>query len=205
MLRTALLVGFCCASISALADTPRGQFRYATEQQCASAHALNADQCRAASLNATAEFDEKVPHFPSRDACEKSAGRNHCMIGEFAGGGSAYFVPQRAGFLVTIKSDRDMTVVPVPGARSQMGFRPRSILKVDRARNLSRGGGGGRGAIGTVSYGEAVPNGEGGPLPPPPKFQPGFDCNALLEPAGKGDDLGCYPVSPGMLQHLKRE
>ena len=188
------------ASTSAWAETARGNYRYGNEQQCSSAKVLTSDQCRAASLNAGAEFDEKVPHFPTRAACERAMGANRCMIGEFAGSGGVYFVPQRAGFVVTVKSDRDMSVVPVAGTRSAQGFRPRSILRLDTARNFGRGGsriaGGGPGQ----TFGEAIPTGATGPLPPPPKFQPGFDCNALLEPkASRDDDIGCYPVSPGMI------
>ena len=203
MLRALLIAASACCALSALADTPRGQFRYSTEQQCSAAKALSTEQCRAASLNAGAEFDEKVPHFPTRDACERAMGSNRCMIGEFSAGSGAYFVPQRAGFVVTVKSDRDMSVVPVAGSRSAQGFRPRSILRIDTARNFGRSGGG-RPVYGNASYGEAVPVGEAGPLPPPPKFDPGFDCNALLEPKSKGDDIGCYPVSPGMMQHIRR-
>jgi uncharacterized protein YgiB involved in biofilm formation len=201
MIRAACIGGLIClAAFAAQAQTPRGTWRYANEQQCAAAKTLSAAQCRAASLNAAAEFDEKVPRFATRDACERAMGANRCMIGEFAGSGGVYFVPQRAGFIVTVKSDRDMTVVPVSGARSAQGFRPRTILRLDTARNFGRGGGAG----GAGTFGVATPTGEGGPLPPPPKFDPNFDCNALLEPKGRGDDVGCYPVSPGMLQNMRR-
>lgn len=201
MNRVSLLGGlFCLAASVAWADTPRGTYRYANEQQCSSAKVLNSNLCRAAALNAGAEFDEKVPHFPTRDACERAMGANRCMIGEFAGSGGVYFVPQRAGFVVTVKSERDMSVVPVAGSRSAQGFRPRSILRIDTARSFGRGGR----SAGGQTFGEAVPTGVGGPLPPPPKFQPGFDCNALLEPkSSREDDIGCYPVSPGMMQRLK--
>ncbi len=211
MARPALIGGiFCggifCLALPALADTARGTYRYGNEQHCSSAKVLSGDQCRAASLNAGAEFDEKVPHFPTREACERSVGANRCMIGEFAGSSGVYFVPQRAGFIVTVKSDRDMTVLPVAGGRSAQGFRPRSILRLDTARNFARSGGRGVAGAAGQTFGDAVPNGVGEPLPPPPKFEKGFDCNALLEPkSSKDDDLGCYPVSPSMMQRIRRD
>jgi uncharacterized protein YgiB involved in biofilm formation len=168
---------------------------------------LSAELCTNAAANAQAEFEEKAPRFPSREACQRAFASAGCSVGFKGSDGWAgkksgiFFTPRQSGFLVTVSSERDMTVVPY-AAGASIGFSRRSILRKDtridpriaakarenwRARAASDAGG--------AAYGvDTPPPGLGrGTLPPPPPVDPNFDCKSVLEPSARDSaDTGCY-------------
>lgn len=179
----------------ALADMTKGSFTFSTARHCLSSGKLPADVCANAEKNAAAEFEEKAPRFPQRDVCEQAFGAGGCSLGFRGADGWAgkrdavYFSPRRQGFRVTVKSEREATVVPL-GAGSS--FSPRSALRKDasinprftRAQTSAHSG-----------FGTSEPDGPRGPLPPRPAVDPNFDCAAFLEPTDKGDPAtGCAAI-----------
>ena len=195
LLALAMVLGAGHAS----ADISRGQFSYGSARNCVSAGKVPSDLCSNAEANSSAEFAEKTPHFPTRPACEQVYGRNECALGFSSGGGAVkakggvIFTPRQQGFRIVVKSERDATVIPVA---TGLSFSPRSILRrntsIDpRASHLPRAAL--RGPAGGGQFGVSSPTGEGGgPLPPPPSYDPNFDCAAYLEPSAKGDArTGC--------------
>ena len=197
----ALLVSTTCAS----AQTYRGSYNYASAQQCAAARKIPAEFCANAAANAQAEFDEKAPRFPSREACERVHGARRCNLG-FGGGKSSgvFFTPRMQSFAIKVVSERDMTVTPVVGSIS---VSPRSILRRDTHINPSvatharqnftppqqayrHGHGGARDA----TFGLAQPEGPAGPAPPRAPVDPNFNCAAVLEPGTSAGDIGCWPA-----------
>jgi len=206
------------AAAGAQADVRRGQYVFSNERSCTLGGKLSNEQCANAAANAQAEFDEKAPRFPSREACEKSFSGG-CSLG-FKGAegwtgkkGGIYFSPRLQGFRVVVASERDMTVTPVSSGAA-VNFSPRTILRKDthinfadahRARDNWRptaaaypSSGGGAGSQFGV---DAPPPGEHGALPPPPPVDPNFDCAAVLEPNARDHaDTGCY-LAPARHRH----
>ena len=202
-------VVFVAVDAALAATAKRGQFSYAAERNCVDGGVLTAEQCANAAANARAEFDEKTPHFPTRDACERVFAGAGCSLG-FAGSdgwagkkSGIYFTPRQSGFRVSVASDRDMTVVPFT-AGPPVTYAPRSVLTRDtqinpvtarhardswRARptRSARGTGG--------QFGVDTPSGAGSreDLPPPPPVDPNFDCASVLEPSAKDTaNTACY-------------
>ena len=205
-------INFVVAS-SVLAEAPRGSFSFGTEQSCVSDHRFSLEQCRNAAANAQAEFDEKTPRYAKRHECEAVFGVGHCSIG-FAGtngfSGKAtgvYFTQRQTGFRIIIRSENDMTVLPLSGS-PLLSFQPRTILRMQTSRNphvreeaekafkarSARSGG---------EYGVSSPDpGLGGSLPPHPAIDPDFDCASVIEQK-KGEDpaTACYPMAPAHARH----
>ena len=71
----------------ARAQAQRGSFVYASAEQCASDRKISQEFCANAAANAAAEFDEKAPRFPAREACERVFGAGRCSLG-FGGPGA---------------------------------------------------------------------------------------------------------------------
>lgn len=197
-----LCFGFVAANGATAEYVRRAQFIYGSEYGCRSAGKLSAEQCANAAANTQAEFDEKAPRFPSREACERLFRGAGCSVGFKGADGWAgkrsgvYFQPRQAGFHVNVVSEREMTATPQVLGPS-IGFSPRTILRKDtridqrfaRSRELWRPRAAGAGA----AFGVATPDGAAGPLPPPPPVDPNFDCAAVLEPSAKdGAATGCY-------------
>ena len=205
-------------ALVARAGSPHGQYSFGAERACVAGGALGAEHCANAAANAQAEFDEKAPHFPSREACEQIFNIAGCSVG-FAGAdgwagkkSGVYFTPRQQGFRVTVNSERDITVVPYTTGPT-IDFTPRSVLKKDTridlktahharetwsahpARVASPVGAEPRSA----QFGVSTPTAEGAArvaLPPPPANDPNFDCAAVLEatPASNSNNPGCYPA-----------
>jgi hypothetical protein len=184
----------------ARAEPARGAFSYTSARACVSAGKLNAELCDHAEKNAAAEFEEKAPRFPTRQACE-TARHGPCAVGFSGAGGwtgrktDVYFTPRQQGFRVTVKSERDATTTPVA---SGLSFSPRTALRRDVAISPQAhrywSGAAAAPAAGT-SFGLATPEGAKGDVPPPPPVDPNFDCAAYLEPSAKGDpSTGCAPA-----------
>lgn len=193
-----LAVAFCGTGAAAYGAEA---LSYSTEQNCVAANKLGAERCAHAAANAQAEFTEKAPRFPSRDACEKAFGRGACSIGFSGAGVSAgnkagiYLTPRQAGFRV---DSRNLTVAPFV-AGHELAFAPRTILRRDMrvdpqkarlAAEAWRAGGAG------ANFGLADPS-AGGAHRPPPRLpvDPNFNCAAFLEPgATDAKEPGCYPA-----------
>lgn len=196
------------ATSSAFADSlPRGSYYYASISRCLSDKKLDPKICRQAAANAEAEFDEKMPAFPKRESCEALYGRGRCSItfqsglGGRRGRSGVAFGARQDGFRITVRSDHDAFVVPV-GPQSVMSFTSRTILRPVTSRSAkikvqvqqmlaARNSGGG----GAPAAGVAIPGAPSGPLPPPPVFDPNFNCSALVD-AKPGEDPRtlCFPA-----------
>ena len=204
------VVGFCwIAGGGAHAEARRGAYTYSSAQQCIADSKMASEICVNAEANARAEFDEKAPRFPSRDACERMFGRGKCSLG-FGGvnGGRArtsrvHFVPRLASFIIKVQSDRDIAVTPVI---TGLTVSARTALRRDthinpeisnQARQATRPVPASAPVSGdTQKFGMQQPEGHAGPLPPRPSFDPNFDCAALLEPGANGAvDTGCYSAT----------
>lgn len=135
----AALLGVSAATGSALAETPRGTFTYKSLRDCQQSGKLGSDICRHAAQNSEAEFDEKSPRFASRGLCEAQFGRMGCNLSIASASGYAgkregiYFLPRQEGFRVTVRSNADITVVPL--ARRGSGYRPRTALRAQTERS----------------------------------------------------------------------
>ena len=175
-----------------------GVSTFSSLSQCVSSGKFPAEICAFADANSAAEFEEKAPRFPSRAACERVFGS--CSLG-FRGAdgwagrhGAVYFTPRRQGFRITVRSERDATVVPL-GPRTS--FLARAALRRDASINprtpREYSGPAQSGVAPPAAFGVATPEGAKGPLPPAPPVDPNFDCAAVLEPSDKGDpSSGCY-------------
>src|ERR1019366_8652508 len=77
----------CCVGLSLVmatsvaAQVKSGQYSYSAQQNCILGGKLNAEQCANAAANAQAEFEEKGPRFPSREACERVFAAGGCNLG----------------------------------------------------------------------------------------------------------------------------
>ncbi len=204
-LRLALAVIALCAAPGALRAEPEGGvYVFDGEPSCVANGRFTAAQCAAAAAGARAEFEEKAPHFPSREACESLFQQAGCNIGfSSADDGTGtkaalYFTPRRTGFRIFVASPRDLRVLPQAvgeGAR----FRARPILGAARvAPRLAHPPRASwpppPAAVPPTAFGVAAPP-RGGALPPPPRFDPNFDCAAVLEPSARDSaDTACYPA-----------
>jgi uncharacterized protein YgiB involved in biofilm formation len=202
----ALLLPLALCASTAFGETPRGSYFYANRTQCIDDKKLDGTLCANAAANAEAEFDEKAPRFPTRHACEAAFGAGRCELGLAGTSGwsgekrGVYFTPRQAGFRVTVRSQSDMTVLPSMSGR-ELGFAPRSILKLETSRSARFRREPGLAWAKRGGAGRAEPEGPAGPLPPPPVVDPGFDCSALLEPsAGQSAASGCFPVPAGRMR-----
>ena len=189
---------------AASAGVTHGHYSYGAERSCVSAGKLTAELCANAAANAQAEFDEKAPRFPTREACQR-AFPGGCSVAFKGSDGWAgkksgiFFTPRQSGFQVNVSSERDMTVVPYASGVS-IAFTRRSILHKDtridpRAAAQARESWRIRAAGGGAAYGVDTPPpgmGRGAPAPQPP-VDPNFDCKSVLEPGAAGSaDTGCY-------------
>ncbi len=199
-----------CA-VSAAAEIKQGLFSFGVERSCAASGKFSEELCANAAANAQAEFDEKAPHFSTREECERVFGNAGCSVGFSGADGwvgkksGVYFTPRQAGFRILASSGRDMIVVPYV-AGIVIGFSPRTILKKDtridpeaarRARDDWRmrtsSGASGAGSTGLDSLSSAAADHDA--LPPPPPADPNFNCAALLE-AGSKPEPGCSLATP---------
>ena len=192
---------------TATGEIKLGQLSFAAERSCVASGKLNTQLCANAAANAQAEFDEKAPRFPTREACEQAFGSAGCSVGFSGADGWAgkksgvYFTPRQAGFRVLVRSERHIIVVPFVAGRV-IGFSPRTALERDtridpqssqRARQGWRprppSDGSGKGVARSIEPSSAA----GRDVPPPPTVDPNFDCAAVLE-AGSDAETGCYPA-----------
>jgi uncharacterized protein YgiB involved in biofilm formation len=209
--RSVAVAAIAISVAPAFAEMQRGSYSYATLEQCVDAGQLGDALCANAVANAEAEFDEKAPRFSTRRECEARFGAGRCELGLAGAGGwsgkrqGIFFMPRQSGFRVTVRSEADMTVVPTMLGR-ELGFGARSILRLQTGRSgkfrqeaqpawRNRG----------VAFGQppGAPQNAGAsrPLPPPPPFDPSFDCSSLLEPsADKPASTGCYPAPSNRLR-----
>lgn len=191
-----------------------GQYSYGSEQSCGASGRFNAQQCANAAANSQAEFEEKAPRFPSREACEKVFAAARCSVGFKGSQGwegkksGIYFSPRQQGFRVEASSGRDMAVTPFT-AGPEIRFSPRPIAKRETAINPNAG----RSARDSWRAQPVARDPNGGPtpetfgvdappkggdhaaIPPPPRVDPNFDCASVLEPSVNGQpETGCYPA-----------
>lgn len=174
----------------------RGSYTYFTAESCASANKMPKDVCSNAFRNAAAEFEEKAPHFPTRAACEQAYRSGACAVSFRSGAGSkrnVSFTPRQNGFRVVVRSDSDITTMPVsPGLN--FGSRPATKLAIGidprhAGSAVPRPMGEGQ------AFGFSEPEaGRGGERPSPIPYDPNFDCSKYVEPSAKGDrNSGCLP------------
>ena len=177
------------------------------EQSCAASGKVSAERCANAAANAKAEFEEKAPRFPTREACQRIFSQAGCSLGFSGADGWAgkksgiYFSPRQTGFLVILTGGDNMSVLPVT-LGPPINFSPRSILARDlsvnpKSAHQARQHWQAAAAHGQSSgvYGvDKAPAGKGGEaLPPRPPVDPNFDCAAVLEPNARDSaDTGCY-------------
>ncbi len=201
--RTALSIGFALlAGIGAgEAESLHGQYSFGTERSCVASGKLPREQCANAAANAQAEFEEKAPRFPTREACARSFPRSGCSIGFSGADGWAgkksglYFAPRQTGFRI---SGRDLSVVPyvegpyIPFSRRTI-VRKEIGINAQRAREARKNWRPQAPGDGVGGFGVETPApGSGGPLPPPPPVDPNFDCASVLEPSALNPETGCY-------------
>jgi hypothetical protein len=173
---------------------------------------FTSEQCANAAANSKAEFEEKAPRFPNREACEKLFPEPGCSLGFKGADGWAgkksgiYFSPRQQGFIVA-PSGRDAVTTPFTGG-PHIDFSPRSIAKKNASVNSAIGqkareswraepaASPAKGASQEFGLSNA-PAGDRGAVPPPPPVDPNFDCSSFLEPAKDGQSgVGCYPAPP---------
>ncbi len=186
------------------AESLHGQYSFGTERSCIASGKLPPEQCANAAANAQAEFEEKAPRFPTRDACAKFFPHAGCSIGFSGADGWAgkksglYFVPRQTGFRISV---RELSVVPYTDG-PYIPFRHRTILnkamginseKAREARKNWHPQAAPGDRIGGFGLETPAP-GPGGPLPPPPPIDPNFDCASVLEPSAANPETGCYPA-----------
>jgi uncharacterized protein YgiB involved in biofilm formation len=171
---------------------------------------FTSEQCANAAANSKAEFEEKAPRFPSREACEKFFPEAGCSLGFKGADGWAgkksgiYFSPRQQGFIVA-PSGRDAVTTPFT-AGPHIDFSSRSIAKKNASVNSAIGqkareswraepaASPAKGASQELGLSNA-PAGDRGAVPPPPPVDPNFDCASFLEPAKDGQSgVGCYPA-----------
>jgi uncharacterized protein YgiB involved in biofilm formation len=198
-----------CAPASLWAQ-PRNTYTFRSEQNCVAARKFSAEQCANAVANSRAEFEEKAPRFPTREACERLFKEVGCSLGFKGADGWAgkksglYFSPRQLGFTMT-PSGRDGVTAPFTSG-PPVAFSTRTIARRDagvnfavgqKARDSWRAEPGSSPARAT-SQDLGVPNapaGDRGALPSPPPVDPNFDCASFLEPAKDGQaGVGCYPA-----------
>ena len=187
------------ASSGVAAQASPTQYSYGAEQNCILGGKLTPEQCANAVANAQAEFEEKAPRFPSREACERVFASAGCSVGFKGADGWAgkksgiYFSPRQAGFRVMVSSPSDMTVTPF-ALGPRITFSPRSILRKDTRINPQTA----HEARGSwrLQPSEAVgasPSTAGDNKPPAPPVDPNFDCASVLEPSARDHaETGCY-------------
>jgi len=202
-MRGALLL-FClvpaCAPVATAAE--RGSYTYFSPESCASAGKMPKDACANAARNAAAEFEEKAPHYPSRAACEQAYRPGGCSVSfrqGAASGKGVSFTPRQQGFRVTVRSDNDISTIPLaPGLNFAPRPATRLAISIDpRAAGSAapRAAAGGGGPGGDAVFGTSMPDGQKGPLPPPVEVDPNFDCSKYVEPSKDGrGGAGCLPA-----------
>jgi len=198
-----------CA-VSAAGEVKQGLYSFGVERSCVASGKFNGEQCANAAANAQAEFDEKAPHFSTREECERVFGSAGCSVGFSGADGWAgkksgvHFTPRQAGFRILASSEREMIVVPYV-AGTVIRFLPRTILKKDtridpetarRAqddwRMRTSAGASGAGSTGLDTLSSAADHEA---LPPRPPADPNFNCVALLE-AGSKPETSCSLAPP---------
>lgn len=188
--------GVFFASLVAIAPARAEVLQFGSERHCVSSGRLSAEICANAAANAAAEFEEKAPRFPSRDACERVY-RRGCALGfrgaaGFSGRSDAiFFTPRQQGFRVVTRSERDVRVTP---GGSDVKYSSRTALTRDASirphgsRDFQAAETHSDGV--TAAFGVATPEGVKGAVPARPPFDPNFDCAAVLEP-GSDPSTGC--------------
>lgn len=187
------------ATSPAAAGAQRGAYTYASVDNCASAAKVPREICANAARNATAEFEEKAPHFATRAACERAFHAGGCAASFRSAGakGSVSFTPRQQFFRVTVRSDADISTVPVAaGLTFSSRTATRMATSIDpraAAAAAQRTAPNARAAFGSSS-----PDGPKLPLPLPVPYDPDFDCSKYVELAkDKNAGPGRLP-GPGM-------
>lgn len=182
--------------LTSLHAAERGSYTYLTAESCASANKMPKDVCSNAFRNAAAEFEEKAPHFATRAACEQAYRSGACAVSfrNAAGAkGNVSFTPRQNGFRVVVRSDSDITTMPVsPG----LNFGPRPATRLAIGIDRRHAGSAVPRPMGEgQTFGLSEPEGgRGGERPPPIPYDPNFDCSKYVEPSAKGDaNSGCLP------------
>ncbi len=193
-----LALAALCAAPGALCAEGGGKIHVFDDVPgCVASHRFTLAQCAAAAAAASAEFSQKVPHFPSREACESLFPQAGCSIaflsGDSAAGGKAalYFTPRRTGFRIFVASAQDIRVLPQAvgeGIRFQAHAIPGSARVDPKPAHAAA-------PAAPDDPGLEAPPPRVGSLPPPPRFDPNFDCAAVLEPSARASaDTACYPA-----------
>lgn len=194
VLRFALLFAVFCASATTACSEV---LQFGSQRHCESSSRLTPAICANAAANAAAEFEEKAPRFPTRDACERVF-RGGCAVGFRGASGYAgrrdalFFSPRQQGFRVILRSSDDIRVSPTG---PDLGFATRTAMTRDasihpRGSRDYHAPSAAIGAASAATFGVATPDGAKGPLPPRPPVDPNFDCAAVLEP-GADATTGC--------------
>jgi uncharacterized protein YgiB involved in biofilm formation len=198
-LRTMLIVALASLSQATpgSAEVQRGSYQYYSADRCASAGKVPKEICKNAATNASAEFEEKAPHFSTRTACESAYGPGACAISlRQSGSRGVSFTPRQEGFRLVVRSGNDISAQPIARGlefSSRTAVRPAMSINPRLAGLAARGRPGAAGVV----FGSSAPDGVRGPLPPPVPFDPNFDCAAFVEPSSKGDvQSACAPI-PG--------
>jgi hypothetical protein len=199
-----LIVAAAFASVAGLpsvaAETQRGTYTYFSVDGCMSAGKIPKEACANAARNASAEFEEKAPHFPTRAACEAAYRPGGCAVSfrQAPGAkGGVSFTPRQQGFRVMARSENDISTTPLsPGLNFSNRTAVRSAISIDpRAAGAAAprpvaNPDGGAGAV----YGSSNPDGPKLPLPAPEPYDPNFDCSKYVEPSkDKNAGSGCLP------------
>lgn len=186
---------------AARADSFRNGYSYGTASACAAAGRFPGQICANAEKNAAAEFEEKAPRFPTRNACEQAL-HLPCAIGFRGAAGwsgrkdAVYFTARQQGFRVTPSpTGHDVTVTPLAG---NLSFSSRSAVRLDVAispqasRYWTYQAAPAHAPQAGAAFGLATPEGARGEVPPKPPVDPNFDCAAIMEPSADGDpNSGC--------------
>ena len=195
-----LLLAFLAVSADAApaVAAQRGSYTFYSADNCAASGKMPKDICANAARNASAEFEEKAPHFATRGACEAAYRAGGCAVSfrQSAPGarGGVSFTPRPQGFRVTVRSDNDISTMPVaPGLVFAARTAVRSAVAIDpRAAGAAapRAAGPDAGAV----FGSSNPDGPKLPAPPSAPYEPNFDCSKYVEPSNdKNAGPGCLP------------
>ncbi len=193
-----LIAGTACAA-SGL--PPSGSYTYFSASQCSSSGKFSSEICQNAEINARAEFEEKMPAFPTRAACERSYGRGRCNIVPASsmdckgGPRGICFMVRGNGFRIVVRSSSQADVVPL-GPRGPMAFSTRTVLRKMASRSRKTQ------ALVRQRSGVSTPSGPWVSAPAPGKtsvpraaVDKNFDCSLVVETRpGEDPNTFCYPA-----------
>lgn len=196
----ALLASGGIASAAGL--PPAGSYTYFSRSQCIGAGKFSSEICRNAEINSRAEFEEKMPAYSTRPACERTHGRGRCNIvsattAECKGGAKGIcFMARTGGFRIVVRSSSTADVIPL-GARGPLAFAPRSALRkmASRSRRTQALVQQRMGAAGPPSANWVDAPAPGRTAVPRAPVDPNFDCSLVVETRpGEDPNSFCYPA-----------